>query len=100
MSRKRPSIDSAPTNITYGSSFTISTKSNLKWVSLIRPSATTHSMDTEQRLVDLPITSKRNAAAVTVSVPSNRNLAPPGWYMLFINDTSGTPSTAVWVQLS
>jgi hypothetical protein len=100
MSRKRPVIDSAPTNITYGSSFNITTKSNIKWVSLIRPSAATHTMDTDQRLVDLPITSKRNAAALTVSVPGNRNLAPPGWYMLFLTDTSGAPSTAAWILLS
>jgi Domain of unknown function (DUF1929) len=100
MTRKRPVIDSAPTNISYGSTFNIATKANLRWVSLIRPSATTHTMDTDQRLVDLPITSKRNAPAVTVSVPSNRNLAPPGWYMLFLTDTTGTPSTAAWVLLS
>ena len=100
MTRKRPVIQSAPTNIGYGSTFSIGTNSNIKWVSLIRPSATTHSMDTEQRLIDLPITSKRNAAALTVSVTGNRNLAAPGWYMLFLTDSSGTPSTAAWVRLS
>jgi len=67
---------------------------------LIRPSATTHSMDTEQRLVDLPITGKRNGASVSVSGPTSRNLAPPGWYMLFLTDNTGTPSIAVWVLLS
>jgi hypothetical protein len=29
----------------------------------------------------------------------NPNLAPPGWYMLYICDTNGVPSNAEWVHL-
>jgi len=85
----------------YGKSLTIQTPqaSNIKWVSLIRPSANTHSCDTEQRLVDVPISGK-TSTSLTASITSNRNLAPPGWYMLFITDTSGVPSVATWVQLT
>ncbi|MBE8970298.1 DUF1929 domain-containing protein [Nostocales cyanobacterium LEGE 12452] len=100
MSRSRPVIRRAPQTVTYGQQFTIQTPqaANIKWVSLIRPTATTHSCDTEQRLVDAPITS-RNATSLNVRVINNRNIAPPGWYMLFISDNNGTPSVATWTQI-
>jgi hypothetical protein len=78
----------------------VSRVSTIKWVHLIRPSATTHSCDTEQRLVDLPIISRNADSTLSVAVTSNRNLAPPGWYMLFLTDTADVPSTAAWIHLS
>ncbi|MGF1938810.1 MAG: galactose oxidase-like domain-containing protein [Nostoc sp. ChiQUE02] len=101
MSRSRPIIQSAPQTLTYGLQFTIQTPqaANIKWVSLIRPMATTHSCDTEQRLVDIPINS-RNATSLNVTVTNNRNIAIPGWYMLFISDNNGTPSVATWTRIS
>ncbi|MEH1903375.1 MAG: galactose oxidase-like domain-containing protein [Nostoc sp.] len=101
MSRSRPIINSAPQTLSYGLQFTIQTAqaANIKWVSLIRPMATTHSCDTEQRLVDVPISS-RSATSLSVTLTDNRNIAPPGWYMLFISDNNGTPSVATWTQLS
>ena len=100
MSRSRPIIQRAPQTLSYGLQFTIQTPQarNIKWVSLIRPMATTHSCDTEQRLVDVPINS-RNATSLNVTLTNNRNIAPPGWYMLFISDNNGTPSVATWTQL-
>jgi hypothetical protein len=101
MSRSRPIIQSAPQALKYGQQFTIQTPQagNIKWVSLIRPMATTHSCDTEQRLVDVPINS-RNATSLNVTLRANRNIAIPGWYMLFISDNNGTPSVATWTQVS
>jgi hypothetical protein len=60
--------------------------------------ATTHAGDSSQRLVDLPIVC-RDACTLTVNVTDNANLAPPGWYMLYIVDDCGIPSSAVWVHL-
>ncbi|MEH2375669.1 galactose oxidase-like domain-containing protein [Nostoc sp.] len=100
MSRSRPIIQRAPQRLSYGLQFTIQTPQarNIRWVSLIRPMATTHSCDAEQRLVDVPINS-RNATSLNVTLTDNRNIAPPGWYMLFISDNNGTPSVATWTQL-
>ncbi|ACC81267.1 galactose oxidase-like domain-containing protein [Nostoc punctiforme] len=100
MSRSRPIIQSAPQTLSYGLQFTIQTPQagNIKWVSLIRPMATTHSCDTEQRIVDVPINS-RNSTSLNVTVTNNRNIAPPGWYMLFISDSNGTPSVATWTRI-
>ncbi|MBV9595474.1 MAG: DUF1929 domain-containing protein [Chloroflexi bacterium] len=101
MTRARPVIQSAPTSVKHGGTMTIQTPQagSIAWVSLIRPSANTHSCDTEQRLVDAPIGS-RTATSITAAVTSNLNLAPSGYYMLFVTDTAGTPSIARWVQLA
>jgi hypothetical protein len=102
MTQKRPVIQIAPSSITYNKPFTIQTSQagSVKWVSLIRPSATTHSCDSEQRLVDLPIVGKQGGSGLTVSVNTTSNIAPPGWYMLFLTSNANIPSTATWVHLS
>jgi hypothetical protein len=60
--------------------------------------ATTHSNDSSQRLVDLPIVC-RDACSITVEVTDISNLAPPGWYMLFVVDDCNLPSVALWIHL-
>ena len=37
---------------------------------------------------------------IDLNVTSNPNLAPPGWYMLFVVDANGVPSVAKWVHLT
>ena len=96
----RPAITSAPEQCTYGQTIQIMSQqsANIRWASLIRNGVTTHSFDTNQRLVDLTINS-RNGGIVKATVPQNRNIAPPGWYMLFLVDNNGVPSVASWIQL-
>ncbi|MFJ8311267.1 MULTISPECIES: galactose oxidase-like domain-containing protein [unclassified Streptomyces] len=64
---------------------------------LMRPSAVTHTTDVEQRSIDVGLTKDRNS--VTVTVPKDRALVPPGWYMLFVTDQEGTPSEAKWLRI-
>lgn len=40
------------------------------------------------------------SGALTVMAPPNGNIAPPGYYMLFILNNSGVPSVATFVQLA
>jgi hypothetical protein len=62
--------------------------------------AVTHSCDTEQRLVDLPINRRtRGFCQLTVRAPKEPNLAPPGWYMLFLTNRDRVPSAATWIHL-
>jgi hypothetical protein len=98
----RPFIESAPSTVTHGEAFEIHTPQAdaIRWVQLIKPMAVTHSCDTEQRLVDLPIRRGRGFCSLTVRVPREPGLAPPGWYMLFITDVNGVPSTATWVRVT
>ena len=98
----RPAVGDGPGELPYGGppvNYRISTEagSSIARVALVRPSATTHSTDTEQRLIDLPFTQAGDA--ITFTPPSNGNLAPPGWYMLVVTDTKGRPSVARWVSL-
>lgn len=97
----RPTIDAVPTEWRYGQTVDITTPGagGIRWVSLIRPGATTHSFNTSQRLVDLPITTQAGGT-VQIQVTGEPNLAPPGWYMLFLTDHDGVPSVARWVHLA
>ncbi len=99
MTKPRPSISSAPVGITYGGSFAVGTSEKISVAVLIRPSAVTHSSDSDQRSVDLAVSSATSTAA-TLTVPANRNLTPPGWYMLFVRNASGAPSVAKWVKVA
>jgi len=65
---------------------------------LMRPGAQTHAFDMEQRMVGLSFTSGDGVLQVTA--PPNGNIAPPGYYMLFVVDSAGVPSVASFVQLS
>jgi hypothetical protein len=64
---------------------------------MIRPGAPTHAFDMEQRLVGLNFTIQ--SGALTVTSPPNANIAPPGYYMLFILNKAGVPSVAQFVQV-
>jgi hypothetical protein len=97
----RPTIADAPTEWRFGQTVTIATPdaATLRDVSLIRAGATTHSFNTSQRLVDLPITA-RDGNGVQVQATDEPNIAPPGWYMLFLTNANGVPSVAKWVHLA
>src|SRR5437879_548735 len=97
----RPVIQNAPEEIKYSSKIAIQTPQaiQVKWISLIRPGLTTHSFNGTQRLVDVPFTLVP-PDTVNADVPAERNVAPPGWYMLFLTDHDGVPSMGHWVHLS
>lgn len=95
----RPTLTLTSDQGHYGGTVTATTgASALSAVSLIRPGATTHSFDNEQRLVDLPFTNA--AGLLTLTLPTERTLAPPGWYLVFVLNASGVPSQGEWLQLS
>jgi Concanavalin A-like lectin/glucanases superfamily/Domain of unknown function (DUF1929)/Bacterial Ig domain len=96
----RPVIASAPDVLRYGSSFTVSTPdaASIASVSLVRPGSVTHAFDQDQRYV--PLTFTAGAGSLTVQAPANANLAPPGYYMLFLVNSTGVPSIAAFVQFA
>jgi FtsP/CotA-like multicopper oxidase with cupredoxin domain len=97
----QPFIQDAPQMVTYGGPILIESPqaADIQWVHLIRPMATTHSCDAEQRLVDIPFR-HHGLCRLVAQMPDEPNLAPPGWYMLFIADHRGVPSVARWVHVS
>ncbi|MEU4348699.1 kelch motif-containing protein [Streptomyces sp. NPDC023838] len=96
---KRPELGEGPKSLPLGGSGVFRSKdaAAVKTARLIRPSATTHVTDIDQRSIALDVT--RTADGVRVTVPKSRNLVPPGWYMLFVTDGEGVPSRGVWVEI-
>ena len=107
----RPSISSvapasgvlgyaAPFSVTYTSASAISA------AVLVRPGSSTHTLDMDQRVIVLcSPTAPGNACTGTagtlnLQTPPNGNIAPPGYYMLFLLDSAGVPSVARFVRLT
>ncbi|MFF3709924.1 radical copper oxidase GlxA [Streptomyces phaeochromogenes] len=95
----RPSLSGGPKTIERGGTgtFTSQHASSIKTARLIRPSASTHVTDVDQRSIALDFTKTKDGIEVTV--PKSRNLVESGWYMLFVTDDQGTPSKAQWVKV-
>lgn len=96
------SASNTPSSITYGQTFSLSTPdaSTISTVVLMKAGSVTHSFDMDQRYVGLSFTPGQASGSISVTAPSNSNLAPPGYYMLFLVNQAGTPSLASWVQVS
>ena len=94
----RPSITSAPSLVQYSTPFAVQTPdaASIASVALIRPGAVTHAFDEDQRFINLSFTA--NAGTLTIQAPANANLAPPGYYMLFLLNSAGVPSIASFVH--
>jgi len=96
----RPVISGIDRAIHYGANFYLRTPypADIKSVVLIRPGAVTHAFDMDQRLVGLTFTSSNGQ--LYVKAPATGNVAPPGYYMVFILDSKGVPSKAAFVRLT
>lgn len=96
----RPVISSAPTTIGIGTRFTITSDraASIKKVGLVGLSSVTHDVDQGQRYVPLAFTV--SGTTLTVTGPPSGGAAPPGYYMLFITDSSGVPSVATMIQVA
>jgi len=95
----RPSITSAPASGSYGNAFTVQTPdaASITSVALVRNGTVTHAFGMDQRMVGLAFAA--GSGLLTVTAPPNGNIAPPGYYMLFLINSSGVPSVAKSIQL-
>ena len=95
----RPTITSAPTEITYNQSYIVDTPqaANITQVTLIRLGTVTHTFNESQRINFLNFT--QVSGGISVTTPLSGNQAPPGHYMLFIIQ-NGVPSVAAIVHIS
>jgi hypothetical protein len=95
----RPAISLAPAQIQYAANFSVTTPdyASISKVVLIRTGATTHFFDQNTRYV--PLAFQQTTGGLTVTGPVDGNLAPPGYYMLFLVNSSGVPSVASIVQI-
>ena len=95
----RTDVTAAPASVARGQTFTLGTDSGgISAVMLVAPGATTHANDMHQRAVRLQNSGKGNS--LSVSVPAQAGLLPPGYYMLFAINGKGVPSVARFVRVS
>ncbi|HSW17599.1 MAG TPA: galactose oxidase-like domain-containing protein [Ramlibacter sp.] len=95
----RPAMSGVPTQVAYGQRFTVQSAqaARIAKVTLIRLSAVTHAFNMDQRFNVLPFTP--GTGALDITAPANANLAPPGFYMLFLVDANGAPSVGAIVRI-
>ena len=96
----RPMFHSAPEVLHYGAKFSVKSRQgrDVASVVLMRPGAATHAQSHEQRYVGLTL-EHRGARRLVVRAPTEPNIAPPGYYMMFLVDGRGVPSVARIVRL-
>jgi hypothetical protein len=96
----RPSVTGVAPTITYGGTFQVETPDAADIASVVRmrPGAPTHAFDMDQRLVRASYSIGNGV--LNVAAPPNGNVAPPGYYMLFIVNSAGVPSIASFMQLT
>ena len=96
----RPSIASAPVSAGYGQTVFIGTPdaASVSKVTLLRQASVTHTNNMSQGFQSLTFTSA--STGLNVTMPANANLAQPGYYMLFILNSSGVPSVGSIIQIS
>jgi len=97
----RPTISGlTPATVSYGSPFNVQTldAADIASVVVVRLGTPTHSFDMDQRLVELAFTA--GSGVLNVTAPPHGNIAPPGYYMLFVLNTAGVPSVAKFVKIA
>lgn len=95
---QRPDITRYPTRVRYNQRFSVRVKGGVSKVTWLRLGSVTHSVNFDQRINVLEFTSA-GGDSYYVRTPANPNLAPPGFYMLFVVDGSGVPSTGRIIQI-
>ena len=95
----RPSIEEAPDQADYGATLAVKFSGAAPVrATVVKPGSVTHSMDANQRFVELGfnITGDQQAA---VTLPGGPADCPPGFYMLFLLSLDGVPSIAHFVRI-
>ena len=97
----RPVISNAPATINYAGNFNVDTPTplDISEVVLLRAGTVTHGFNTSQRGIECVIAG-RGDGSLNVQTPPEPNLAPPGWYLLFILDLDRIPSEGQWIRLT
>jgi hypothetical protein len=95
----RPSIVSAPKVMELGHSYLIKVTqaSKIKYLRLMRPDNATHVTDVNARSIGISF-KRVGTDYLKVTIPSNDNVVPPSYYMLFAVNDKSVPSTASWVR--
>jgi Domain of unknown function (DUF1929) len=96
----RPEITSGPATLSYGQAFEVHCPQaqHISRVALLRAGSCTHAFNPDQRYVGV-VFNLLGGDRLGCTAPPNANVAPPGWYLLFVVDEHGVPSVGSFVQL-
>jgi len=94
----RPVITSAPSTSTWGARINVGVDvAGVSRVTLVKTGSATHTVDFDQRF--LPLSYTASGTQLNVTLPANANVAPPGYYMLFVFNSAGVPSVAKIIKI-
>jgi Domain of unknown function (DUF1929) len=96
----RPEILEAPDRLAYDQGFSVRVNNpdGITKACLIRFGSVTHAFNFGQRFVGLEL--QHGTGSLELRSPKNANLAPPGFYYLFVIDANGVPSVAKTVRVT
>ncbi|KAJ3953823.1 hypothetical protein N0V92_009691 [Colletotrichum tropicale] len=99
---KRPVIESlSDETVKAGAALTINMQDEGKYTfSMIRVSATTHTVNTDQRRIPLDGQDGGDGKSFSVNMPSDYGVVIPGYYMMFAMNEAGTPCVAKFFKVS
>lgn len=95
----RPTITGAPATAGYGAPFSVQTPNGASVVKVFlnKLGSVTHTLNMDPQFLSLPFNPV--AGGLTVTGPTTANLAPPGYYNLWIVDSNGVPSLSRQVKV-
>lgn len=93
----RPAITDAPSRVTHGQSFDITTDKAISRLTLLKTGVVTHSFNTDQRFFELSFSGSNGNYQTTF--PNDRINATPGLYMVFAFDRNGIASEGKFIRL-
>jgi galactose oxidase len=93
----RPAITTAPATAANGASITVATNRAVTGFAIVRMGTATHSVDTDQRRIAL--TPSAVTGGYRVTIPADKGVAVPGYWMLFALDSKGVPSVAKTIKI-
>ena len=98
MFRPRPALAWSPDHVAYGEGFWVLHDRPIAEAVLVALGSMTHSIDMNQRVVQLQHYAASDTASVLVAPPTPE-AAPPGHYLLFVLDANRTPSMARVIRI-
>ena len=96
----RPSIESAPKVLEPSRSYLVKVNdpASIRYLRLMRPDNPTHVTDVNARSIAVNFTQAGNGY-LRITIPSDSNIIPPSYYLLFAVNGKGVPSAGYWVQV-
>ena len=94
----RPVIQSAPDTANVGDSLAVQVDSTINRVTLVKSGSVTHSVNMDQRFLELQFLTSGNM--LQVDLPARASDTPPGYYMMFAINDSGVPSVGSLLRIN